>query len=160
MAAHIGRILETLPAEARAQIHMIFKIVFRTVFRIVDVDRSNSVDREELTKCLSLLGVSIAASPELCADYARRMIAGVDVDGSASLDESEFVRMLFVTYTETYPESPLPLVDARNGTPWQVPLSGELEVDFVSEKLPPSLEDLQSDDAVKVCLSLFILACR
>lgn len=149
VASHIAAILETLPPGARSQIHMLFKIIFRTVFRIVDRDQSDSVDQEELTKCLSLLGVSIAASPELCADYARRMIAGVDVDGSASLDEGEFVRMLFVTYTETYPESPLPLVDARTQTAWRVPQCGELQVDFVSEKLPPSLDDLQSDDAVK-----------
>lgn len=149
VAHHIGYLLESTDPSLRQQIHQIFRIIFRAVFRIVDKDKSFSVDREELAKCLALLGVSFAAHPALCLDYASRMIAGVDVDGSGTLDEVEFVRMLFVNYTETYPAPPLPLIDARTGHSWFVPTEGELMIDFISEKLPPSLEELQSDDAIK-----------
>ena len=105
------------------------------------------MDEEELSQSLSLLGVSFAEDEFLCLDYARRMIAGVDVDGDKSLDEGEFVRMMLVSFTETIPHSPPPIVD-QTGQPWLVPKSGDLQLIFRCEKLPPSLDELQSDDTV------------
>jgi len=147
VAECIGKILFNTSPEGRSKIHMIFKIMFRVVFRVVDEDQSNSVDEEELSKSLSLLGVPFANDEFLCLDYARRMIAGVDVDGDKSLDEGEFVRMMLVSYTETIPQSPQPIVDST-GQPWVMPTTGDMQFVFRCEKLPPSLDELQSDDTV------------
>ena len=147
IAECISKILFNTPSEERSKIHMIFKVIFRVCFRVVDEDQSFSVDEEELSKSLALLGVSFANDKYLCLDYARRMIAGVDVDGDKSLDEGEFVRMMLVSYTETIPQSPEAIVDI-SGRPWTIPTTGDLQFVFRCEKLPPSLEELQSDDTV------------
>ena len=41
----------------------------------------------------------------------------------SSLDEGEFVRMMLVSFTQTIPHSPPPIVD-QTGQPWKVPTSG------------------------------------
>ena len=143
----VSKVLFETPAAHRCKIHMLFKIIFKVVFRVVDEDQSCSVDEEELASSLSLLGVSFADDEFLCLDYAKRMIAGVDVDGDKSLDEGEFVRMMLVSYTETIPQSPLPIVDL-SGQAWSMPKTGDLQFAFRCEKLPPSLDELQSDDTV------------
>jgi hypothetical protein len=147
IAECISKVLFNTPEGQRCKIHMIFKVIFRVVFRVVDEDQSFSVDEEELSKSLSLLGVAFAEDEFLCLDYARRMIKGVDVDGDKSLNEGEFVRMMLVSYTETIPQSPMPIVDGT-GRPWRIPLTGDLQFVFRCEKLPPSLDELQSDETI------------
>jgi len=137
-----------------------FELTFRTVFRIVDTDRGGSVDEIELARCLVLLGVAFANDPTLCRDYAKRMICGVDVADAGSLDENEFVRMMFVSYTETIPQSPPPFVDTKTGKPWELPTTGDLFFNLSCQRLPPSLDEVCMYVCVKVCTCVFNSHCE
>ena len=167
MGAHMGLVLIDSVADRirqgllkvvkqlREKVYMMFRIIFRTVFKIVDRDGSGSVDEEELAKCLLLLGIKSLEDEDIDKQkkavlHARRMIGGVDVDRSGTLDEGEFERMLFVNYTETSPQHPPPLVDIKTSSSWKLPDDGYLKIDYFYDSLPPSSREIQADDSVKV----------
>lgn len=143
-----------LDEKKRNKTHQIFHVIFQTVFAIVDRDKSGSIDVDELARGLFLLGIDgIKDDPKESFRIAKRMIAGVDVDGNETLDEVEWTRMLFSRYADTWPGSPNAFVDKVTGRPWIVPTSGTLEIDFYSDKLPPTLLELNTDDSIAVFAS-------
>ena len=155
VADRVRQSLMKIAKQLRDKVYMMFRIIFRTVFKIVDKDGSGSIDEQELGKCLLLLGIKGLDAEgihknEKAIEHARRMIGGVDVDRSGTLDEGEFERMLFVNYTETSPNSPPPLVDIKTSSEWKLPDSGLLKIDFFYDSLPPTVKELQTDESVRV----------
>lgn len=155
VADRIRQSLLKVQKQLRDKIYMMFRIIFRTVFKIVDKDNSGSIDEQELSRCLILLGIKGLDDEgvnkhQLAIEHARRMIGGVDVDRSGTLDQGEFERMLFVNYTETSPINPPPLVDPKTSSPYIIPDNGFLKIEFYYDSLPPTARELQTDDTVRV----------
>jgi hypothetical protein len=142
--------LQKLHINSRNKVSQLFLCIFSTVFQIVDTDKSNSIDVEELAKTLEILGVQlyIKSKDEYLA-YARRMILGADVIGDMNLELNEFSRMLLVSYTETNPNPPLSLVDSSTNKPYVIPQSGIIKINIKIEPLPPSNHELQTDQSIE-----------
>ena len=139
-------LLDVPPAD-REDTASLFGQMFQAIFNIVDVDHSGLLDITELGNCLLLLGLPGKTDEGECAKYARRIIKSVDIDGNGELDVIEFVRMMYVNYSNLSAPTPQPLLDEA-GKKWTLPMSGVLKFDFYCDKLPPSDAELQSDESL------------
>lgn len=142
--------LEKLHINHRIKVSQLFLCIFSTVFQIVDTDKSNSLDVDELAKTLEILGVQLSGkSDNEYLSHAKRMISGADIIGDATLELNEFLRMLLVSYTETNPNPPLSLVDSSTNKPYVLPESGIVKIHIKIEPLPPSNHELESDKSIE-----------
>lgn len=64
---------------------VLFDMIFRAMFRIVDADGSGALDASEIVACGSLVGL------EMDSDEAARVVEDHDRDAGGKLEENEFV---------------------------------------------------------------------
>jgi hypothetical protein len=81
---------------------------------------------------------------------AERIIAGQNIDGSDILDESNFIRMMLVNFTEFSPPLADPLMDASTGQPWVLPTEGSIKLKFECDRMPPSNDEIQSRESFAI----------
>ena len=114
--------------------------IFRSIFQMVDLDHGKSVDRGEMKRAMTLLGVRIND------DQADRIIAEYDVDKSGEIEEDEFVSWMANTYCKPneIDKSPVRL----NGERWTPPEEGLMVVDFKADRMPPSTSEVGTDEGV------------
>ncbi len=136
-----------VPLSERSNTAMLFGQIFQAIFMIVDADHSGLLDVTELGNCLFLLGMPGKTDQSNCTKYAQRIIKSVDIDGNNELDMVEFVRMMYINYSNLSAPTPQPLLD-ETGKKWKLPMNGVIKFDFYCDKLPPSDAELQSDESL------------
>jgi hypothetical protein len=128
----------------------IIDTIFRSVFKIVDEDGSDRVDKREMKVAMAIFGV------RMTDDEVNRIISEYDVDKSGEIEEDEFVAWMTNTYCKPKAADKQPV--KLNGVNWEVPDSGVLIVDFRADRMPPTPAEIGSDEGVKRLLHNIRLA--
>ena len=123
---------------------------FHAVFATIDTDESGSLDAEELQEALKILGLTPTASE------VKAIINMYDIDGSGSIEKDEFADFMKTRSKEEARKKQMDLNTQDrelldDGSIWQVPTDGILEVVFVSERVASSVHtvnDVVDDDGV------------
>ena len=60
---------------------------------------------------------------------------------------------MFIYFTDHLSSPPGPLIDNKTGCPWEVPTKGLLSIHFQSANMPPSSDQIATDEAIKILTS-------
>ncbi|KAH8073899.1 hypothetical protein JL721_2451 [Aureococcus anophagefferens] len=105
---------------------VMFDMIFRGAFKIVDVDGSGELSAAEIAECGSLLGTNMDE------DEARRVIEEHDKGHDGALSESEYVAYMLKVFLNAPTGASAPLVD-KDGQVWDVPRDGAMAAVFECE---------------------------
>ncbi|CAM9606226.1 unnamed protein product, partial [Phaeothamnion confervicola] len=135
-------LVEWGPAETAGIAEAVYAAVFRATFILSDADGSEALEMEEMRHVFRCLGV------ELSDTDCRRMVAAYDIDRNGRLEREEFVSWCMIEYMRE-PEWPKGrILDAATMRSWQPPRSGLLKVDFVADRFPSRMVDVESDEGL------------
>ena len=101
---------------------VLFDMIFRAMFRIVDADGSGALDASEIVACGSLVGL------EMDSDEAARVVEDHDRDAGGKLEENEFVAYMCAHFVSVPAGVKGPLLDADTNRPFVLPHAGVLSV--------------------------------
>ena len=128
--------LSTLPPTKRASLHVVFRTVFKAMYRLFDFSTNSSsggVSVDDVADLFRLLHCTVTLWP-------------CNVDRLWTADD--LVQSMLLQLTETTPPSPPPLIDQRTQAAWVVPSTGEMQFTFEYESLPPSSGELSSNESL------------
>lgn len=127
---------------------VMFDMIFRGTFRLVDIDESGSLCAAEVAECGQLLGTSMDEAE------AARVILAHDHDGDATLAESEFVLYMMSLFLSAPGGAKSPLLDG-DGKVWTVPKDGYLHATLdVDPGADHAAEEIGCDAGVRGLLAL------
>ena len=116
--------------------------MFEGIFGMIDVDHSGTIDGQELTRCMALLGLDFAE------DQVKRVISAYDVDKSGEIESDEFVSWAMTEYLKGDDNRRGVMMDTSANKEWLVPHEGTLRVDFIADPMPPGADLVGSDDGI------------
>ena len=163
--------LKAVPLEEKRELHCVLKQIFIRAFEIVwesttigqtkrpviaqmsrvysFTDDDTLLDTTNITKVLEILCWQNISNARYFNDLAFKIIKTADVFGCEKISRADFVRYMFLHYTDMYATAPGPLIDDKTGCPWVVPSKGYLEVSFQCSSMPPSVESLVTEEGIR-----------
>lgn len=133
------------------QAHEFADLFFRCGFAMIDSDGSGSLDRREVSRVLSLMGINDVSESEIAG-----MLARYDLDNSGEIDEQEFLAFLKAEILGNNDADgsdgggdamPSPMVthwiirDAANGAVFTIGTSGTLVLELVHGSMSTDDDD-------------------
>ena len=170
IAAHFSR----LPANSKNTLPKIVKQLFVVAFQVAENYQTNDFrlavlqakashekkelkasggdamcDVSDIVKVLTLLGWK-QMTPTKYQFVGEKILKSLDIFGRGVVCQADFIRLMFLQFTDNYAQAPGPLLDAATGMVWEVPTSGHLQIKFHATSMPPSKEALVSEETIKI----------
>lgn len=169
IAAHFSK----LPSQMKDDLPKIIKQIFLAAFKVAETYQTSDFrlavlqaasDQEkkklkdspdevcgvcEISKVLSLLGWKQMSAPKY-QFVAEKILKSLDIFGRGVVCQTDFIRLMFLQFSDSYAQTPGPLLDDATGMIWEVPTTGFLQVKFYATTMPPSKDALVSEETIKI----------
>jgi hypothetical protein len=170
IAAHFSRLPTHMKDELPKIVKQIFLAAFKvaetyqtTNFRVAVMQAASSQEKKnikkkwpddvcdvsEITKVLTLLGWKQMTAIKY-QFVAEKILKSLDIFGRGVVCVTDFIRLMFLQFTDSYAQAPGPLLDNATGMIWEVPTIGFLQIKFYSTTMPPSKDSLVSEETIKI----------
>jgi hypothetical protein len=170
----IAQHFSTLPTNKKDALHKIVKEIFIAAFKVAETFETsdfrlavlqaasrkekstvkeaggeNVCDVSEITKVLTLLGWK-QMTPTKYQYVGEKILKSLDLFGRGVVYQTDFIRLMFLQFTDSYAQTPGALIDNATGMVWEVPTSGFLKIKFYATTMPPSKDSLVSEETIKI----------
>ncbi|ETW04644.1 hypothetical protein, variant 1 [Aphanomyces invadans] len=110
------------------------------LFDDLDKDHSGAIDAIELENGMISMGIE----PEV--GEAARLIARFDIDGTGTIEINEFMELM--GSFNVMPKPKRDLIDLATNRPFEVPLTGQMLVEFVDLHIPSEQQEAHTRESV------------